>query len=452
MRVLYSLLFIILSFFATAQTDPSPWTLDRCIKHAVDNNITIRQAALNQQVNKNNYTQSYLNFLPSINGFLSNDMTNGQQFSLAAFRVVNQTTTTFATSLSGDLVLFSGLQQVHNVLKSKADLNAAKFDLEDAKNTIALNITTAFLQIMLNKEILKVAENQINVTRLQRDNIQKRVKNGMLPEANLLDLEAQLARDEANLVSSKNAVDLAVLTLRIILQLKPDEKFDVEIPELKGELTERMVESQMLSTYNTAVLQQPSIKAALARLKSAEFQHKMAWGALSPSISLSYNLYDFYTNQQKQLDTASGDFVTIPIRQQFTDQFRKGFAVNLSVPIFSRWQRVTNIQNAKIAVQNQLLQVEQSKNRLLQTIAEADANARAASEAYFSSKKSFEAAKRAFEAQEKRYEAGVSTTLEYQTARNNLNAVQSEMLRNRYTYVFRKKVLDFYNGKPITLE
>lgn len=452
MRILPLVVLVVFSNTLFSQTDLPKWNLEKCIAYALDNNIAIRQATLNQQLNKNNYTQSYLNLLPSINGFISNDLTNGQQFSIAAFRVVNQTTTTFATSLSGDLTLFSGLQQVHNILKSKSDLNAAKFDLEDAKNTVALNITTAFLQIMLNKEILKVAENQKSISLVQRENIEKRVKNGMLPEVNLLDADAQLARDEANIVSARNSVELAVLSLRLILQLKPEEKFDVEIPELNSDIASGLSENVTLSTYNTAVLLQPSIKASMARLKSAELQKKMAWGALSPSISLSYNLYDYYTNQQKQLDTTSGDFVTTPIRQQFTDQFRKGFAINMSIPIFNRWQRVSNIQNAKINVLNQSLQVEQSKNNLLQTIAQADANARAASESYFSSRKSYESAKRAYEAQEKRYNAGVSGNLEYQTAKNNLATAESEMLRNKFTYVFRKKVLDFYNGKAITIE
>lgn len=452
MRLLLFIVFLSQTLLGAAQSDGSKWTLEMCIDHALKNNIGIRQAMLNEKLNKNNYTQSYLNLLPSINGFLSNDITNGQQFSLAAFRVVNQTTTTFASSLSGDLTLFAGLQQVHNILKTRSDLTAARFDLEDAKNTVALNITTAFLQIMLNKEILKVTENQKTISLVQKENVEKRVKNGMLPETSLLDAEAQLARDESSIVSARNSVDLALLSLRLILQLKPDAYFDVEIPELKEDVSNRMTESTTINTFNTAVAQQPSIKAAMARLRSAELQRKIAYGALSPTISASANLYDYYTNQQKQLDTATGDFVTVPIRTQYKDQFRKGFSVNMSIPIFSRWQRMTNIQNATIQVQNQQLQVEQSKNTLLQTIAQADANARAGSEAYFSSKRSFESAKRAFEAQEKRYNAGASSTLEFQTSKNNLAAAQSEMLRNKFTYVFRTKVLDFYNGKPITLE
>jgi outer membrane protein len=427
------------------------WTLDKCIEYAMKNNLQVRQGALNAEVNKNNYNQSLLNLLPSINGFLTNDISNGQQFSLAAFRVVNQTTTTFSTGLNADLTLFAGLQQVHNILKSKKDLEAAKFDQEDIKTTVTLNITTAFLQIMNNREVLNVAENQKKTTEAQLQNIEQRVKAGVLPETSLLDIQAQLARDEANITNAKNSYDLAVLALRILLQLKPEDSFEPEIPVLKEEITEKLTQSIALSTYNTAVLTQPSIKAAMARVQSAQLSRKIAFGALSPTVTMSGSLYDYYTNQQKKLDTSIGDYVTVPIGNQFKDQFRKSVSFTLSVPIFSRWQRMTNISNAKLQYQNSLLQLETKKNALMQTIYEADASARAAAEAYFSSKKSYDAAKRAYDAQEKRYSAGASSNIEYQTAKNNLAAAESDVIRNKYTYIFRLKVLDFYQGKPITL-
>lgn len=436
--------------FLQAQS-PANWTLEGCIDYAMKNNIQVRQSGLNQQLNRNNYTQSFTNLLPSINGFVTNDFTNGQQFSLAAFRVVNQTTQTFSTGINSDLTLFAGLQQVHNIMKSRQDWEAAKYDQEDMKNTVTLNITTAFLQIMTNKEVLTVAQNQKKTTETQLENIEQRVKAGVLPETNLLDMQAQLARDESNITNAKNGYDLAVLALRLLLQLKPEDAFEPIIPELQSEVTDNMSESMALGTYNTAVLTQPSIKAAMARMRSAEFSRKIAVGALSPTITMSASLYDYYTNQQKQLDTSVNDYLVIPLKKQFTDQFRKSVSITLGIPIFSRWQRVTNIQNAKIQYENSKLQLESSKNSLMQTIYEADASARAAAESYLSSKKSYDAAKRAFDAQEKRYTAGASSNLDYQTAKNNLATAESDMIKNKYTYVFRLKVLDFYQGKPITL-
>jgi outer membrane protein len=441
---------IFIAQYSMAQTREK-WSLEKCIDHAMKNNLQVLQGGINAEVNKNNYNQSFFNLLPSINGFVTNDISNGQQFSLAAFRVVNQTTTTFSTGLNADLTLFAGLQQVHNILKSKRDLEAAKFDKEDLKTTVTLNITTAFLQLMNNREVLNVAENQKKTTEVQVQNIEQRFKAGVLPETSLLDIQAQLARDEAAIVNAKNSYELAVLALRILLQLKPEEPFEPEIPTLKEEVTDKLTESTALSTYNTALLTQPSIKAAMARVQSAQFSRKIALGALSPTISMSGSLYDYYTNQQKQLDTAIGDYVTVPISNQFKDQFRKSISFTLSIPIFSRWQRMTNISNAKLQYQNSVLQLETKKNALMQTIYEADASARAAAEAYFSSKKSYEAAKRAYDAQEKRYSAGASSNIEYQTAKNNLATAESDVIRNKYTYVFRLKVLDFYQGKPITL-
>lgn len=452
MRLLPLLVVLLFPFFFSANAQsPAKWTLETCIDYALKNNLGIQQAQLNKQLGKNNYVQSYLNLLPNISAFVSNDWTNGQQFSLAAFRVVNATTTTFATGANADLTLFSGLQQVHNILRSKQDLLAANFDVEDMRNTTVLNVTTAFLQLMNNRELLKVSENQLLTSKLQKENIEKRVLAGALPEVNLLDIEAQIARDESAVTNAKNAFELAKLGLRLILQLKPEEQFDVELPVLQKSISERISESAALNVYNTAVLQQPSIKAAMARLRSAEYSNKMAIGAFSPTLSLNASLYDYYTNQQKSFDTVANDFVTTPLSTQFKDQFRKTIGLTLSIPIFSRGQRIINLANSKIQYQQAKVQLESRKNTLLQTIFEADANARAAADAYYSSQKSYDAVKRAFDAQEKRYNTGAASNLDYQTAKNNLATVESELIRNKYTYVFRKKVLEFYEGKPISL-
>jgi outer membrane protein len=450
LRFSIALLFGFLLQDLSAQTNER-WTLNKCIDYALEHNVAIRQAGINAQVNKNNYTQSYMNLLPGINGSLSNDITNGQQFSLAAFRVVNETTTTFNTVLNADLTLFSGLQQVHNILKSKSDLTAAQYDMLDSRNTMILNITTAFLQIMLNQEILTVAENQKLLTTLQRDLIEKRVKAGALPETSLLDIEAQMARDASSITSAKNSVNLAKLSLRMILQLKPEDAFEIELPTLVNDISDLLGENTAYTTFQTAVVNQPSILAQMARVRSAQYSRKMAIGALSPTITLNGSLFDFYTNQQKRFDTVALDFKTIPINEQFRDQFRKSVTVTLNIPIFNRWQRMTNIANAKLQYQNAQLQLETTKNSLMQTIYEADANAKAAADGYAASKKSVDAARRAFDAQEKRYNAGVGSSLDYQTSKNNLASAESELIRNKFTYVFRLKVLDFYQGKAITL-
>lgn len=454
MRSLWFLPAALLLFISsvTHAQDSAKWNLQRCIEYAAKNNLTVLQGELNQQLNKNNYTQSYLNLLPSINAGITNDFTNGKQFNLAAFKLTTQTSMTFATSLSGDLTLFAGLQQVHNILRNKFNYEAAQYDLKDARNTAALNVTTAFLQIMLAQENMKVAENQRQMTMAQKESIARRVSAGMLPESNLLDIDAQLARDESNVAVAKNSYDLAVLALRLLLQLKPEDSFDVVLPQLQDQNITLLAEGFALTVYKGAVNTQPSILAEMARVKSAEYSTKAAKGALSPSISVNGNLYDYYNNQQKRLITGTTDYETVPLKDQYADQFRKSVSFTLAIPIFSKWQRMNAVQNAIVQQQGARLQLEARKNSLMQTIYQADADARAAASAYAASQKSYEASKRAFDAQNKRYGAGATTTLDYQTSKNNLAAVESELIRNKYTYIFRLKVLDFYQGKPITLE
>jgi outer membrane protein len=433
-----------------AQQAPTVWSLQQCIDYALVNNNAVKQADVISRINKNNLLQSKLNLLPSVNAAISNDLTNGLQFNLATFSQVTANTFTLSGNLSADLTLFSGLQQIHAIQRSKYDFEAGRYDIQATQNTMILNITTAFLQIMQNKEVLKVAENQKQLSIQQRERVQKMVQSGAAPEVNLQEMNAQVARDESNIINAKNGVELGLLSLRLLMQLPPEQQFDVVMPVIGDDLgPSPLTENGALSVYNTAVLTQPSIKAADMRIKSAEADKKIAMGSFSPTLSIGANLFTSYNTRNFTYDSL-GERIK-PLGKQFDEQFRKSGTITLSIPIFSKGQRFTNTANARLQVQLQQLRLEAEKNTLLQNVFQADANARAALESFNSAKISFEASQKAFEALEKRYNAGVSNFYEYQQSKNNVATAESEMVRAKFNYIFRIKVLDFYKGNPITL-
>lgn len=443
-----------------AQTT-EPWTLEKCIDYAFKNNIQVRQAAVTSQISKNDNLQSKLNLLPTIDGNLNFSNNFGNGFNPQTYSFAQGNSQSVQGSLQGSLPIFTGLQQMFNIERTKYDLIASKYDYENAKRNIALSIASAYLQVLLNREILTVAQKQKQLTETQRATLQSRIAAGSLPETSGYEVESQLARDEANIVAAQNAVDLTMLSLRQLLQIA-DEKFEIVVPDVKLENIADVSGLSSVNIYQSALSSQPSIMSAEARFKSANASRKIAIGALSPTIAVFGNLSSGYFSQDRnyriKYDTVLGfaipsqeDAGAKPFSQSLKDNFRKVVGVSLSVPLFSKWQRVTNIQNAKLQMQIRQLQVESSKNQLRTDIEQAYTNTKAAVQSYYANKKSVETADKSYAAFEKRYNAGMLGTFELQQSKNSLAVAESEMIKAKYTYVFRLKVLDFYQGKPITL-
>ena len=454
------------------------WTLEKCIEYAFAHNIQVRQTDVTQQISKNENLQSKLNFLPSVDGNITFSNNFGNGFNPQTYSFAQGTSQSLQTSVQATLPLFTGLQQVFNVERTKYELLASKFDYENAKQNVALSVASAYLQVLLNKEILKVAEKQKQLTTQQLETVKAKIKSGTLPEVSLFETDAQLARDEANIVAAQNAIDLGLLSLKQLLQLN-EKNFEVAVPEVPLDNVADVAALSSESIFQYALGNQPSIKSAEARWKSANASHKATLGALSPTISAFGSLSSSYFSGDRKYGPSydsirfpfSGDISGIPFTgtasllnvsstdlgaktfaESLTDNFRKVVGINVSIPIFSRWQRVTNIQNAKLQMQIRELQLESNKNQLRQDIEVAYTNAKAAAQSFVANKKSTESAQKSLNAFDKRFGAGMLGNFELQQAKNSLAVAESEMIRAKYTYVFRLKVLDFYQGKPLRME
>lgn len=451
-------LFVSLAISATplqAQGD-MPWTLEKCIEHAIQHNIAVKQAYVTQQLAKNENLQSKLNLLPTVDGSVNYNFNFGNSLNPISFRFVEANSQSGSANMQASLPLFTGLQQIYNMERTKYDLLASKFDFEAAQNDIALSVSSAFLQILLNKEVWQVAEKQKELTTAQRKTVESRVKSGLLPENALLEIDAQLARDEANITNAKGVYNVSMLVLKQLLQITDDKPFEVAIPQIEAENITGIGSATAGSVFEFAVNNQPSVKSALARVQSANASRKIALGALSPTLSAFGSLSTGYFSQDQRVigfDTANLQFLyeKTPFNDQLKTNFRKVVGFSLNVPLFGRGQRILGIGNARLQQQLRELQLESARNRLRQDVEQAYANATAAADNYFANKKSVEAAQRSLDVLEKRYQNGLVNNFDLQQAKNSLAIAQSEMVRAKYNYIFRQKVIDFYMGKPIRL-
>ncbi len=445
---------VFISQFLNAQVTEK-WTLEKCIEYAFKNNFSLRQANLATKVSGNQYLQSELNVLPSVNASASYNFNFGNSINPVTYTFTNGNSQTSQVGLQGSLTLFNGLQQINTIKKTKYDLLGSQYDYENAKSNMALNIASAYLQILLNREIVQVAEEQRKITAEQKETVKKKFDAGLLPETSLLEVEAQLARDEANVVNNHGVYDLSVESLKQLLQLPVEQSFDVDVPQVNTDNMSGITDVNSIGIYNYAVKNQPVVKSAEAKWMSSQMAEKVAYGFITPTLTLGYNLFSGYTNAPNESFQLTPPYVVNtpadPFFTQMKDNLKQYVALGVTVPIFNKGQVFINISSSKLQQQIKELDLENTKAVLMGNIEQAYTNAKVAAETYIANKKSYESAQKSYFSLQKRFDAGLVTNFDLQQSKNSVATAESDMARAKYTYVFRVKILDFYQGKALTL-
>lgn len=437
----YGIVFIAISFNGSAQ---NTWSLQKCIDYALQNNIQIKQQQLNTNYIENQVEQAKMNRLPNLNAQLGNDYSFGRSITYDnTYQNVN------SASLSGgastNVTLWDGFTLNNEVKRQQLDLQASFQDLEKAKDDLKLNIARSYLEILFAEEVVAVSEAQIEITKQQIDRTSQLVDAGSLAKGALLEIQAQRAREDLQLVNDQNTAQLAYLTLYQLLELPIAESFKIEkpvLPEIKANIS--MANS--LDVYDNAMHVRPEIIAAQLRVKSAEKQLDIAKGNLYPSLSFGANYYNLYNN--KYSDFKGND---ITFGKQLKNNARSGMGLTLNIPVFNRFQVRNSISNANLQIFDYQYRLQSAGNALRKEIEQAYTNAVAALNRYFSSEKAVVSMEEAFRYVEEKYNVGMVNSVEYNQSKNELTAAQSQFLQSKYEYIFRTKILDFYNGVPIEL-
>ncbi len=446
------------------------WTLQQCIEHAMKNNLQVRIAILNNELNQANLKQSRANVLPNLNFGANNTYNFGKTIDRFTNQFANTRVQSINLGLQTQWNLFNGLQNYHTIKQNEINLMTGKYDIDRTKNDVSLNIANAFLQIVLARELVNITQNQVNTTNTQLTRIKKLVDAGALPKFNQYDVESQLSSEELNVVNAQNQLNIANLNLALLLNLNPEE-FSISKPEVPNpnDLPLNFTAQQI---YASALSNQPIIKSAENQVLSAEKGVKIAKSAVSPSLVFSGSLGTGYSGLAQQIAgydstiatigyTAVGDKVyslfvnpvleKSPYGTQFKDNFNRSLGLTLNIPLFNNLQTHTAITRAKINVESARLQLLQAKLDLQRTILQAYTDANGALKKFNATEKSVIALKESFKYVEQRYNVGAANSVDYNTQKNNVTNAEAQLLQAKYEYIFKAKVLDFYLGKAIVL-
>jgi len=467
--------FLLFTSFIPALSAQQPWSLEKCIQHALENNLQLKQQQLIVNAAKVDVVQSKMDLLPGITANGSHAYNYGQ--------TVDRYTNQFATSrvqsnnfyLQGGVTLFNGFQKLNGIKQAQLDLMASMKDAEKYSNDLSLNIATFYMQVLFYKELVNIRTNQLEITRQQMERMNKLVEAGTMAAGEGYIIEAQLATEESALIQAQNQLDISMLTLTQLLDLPSTEGFDIVVPDLD------MADQPMLAgnpddIYRVAVSNMPEIEAARIRQQSSEKQFARARGMQSPSLALSGSWGTGYSGASQVVDqtipeevkvgytryqgetldvyaqTFSTTFKPKPWGDQIKDNNNQTIGLYLTIPILNGWQTRSMISKSKIAVENSRMNVEIASLQLRKTIHTAWTDARASLKNYDAAVKKINATRESFRYAEQKFNVGIMNSVDYNNAKKDMTNAESELLQSKYDFIFKSTVLDFYMGKELSLK
>jgi outer membrane protein len=471
-----ALLLVLLSPIALFAQEVKKLTLKECVDIALENNLRIKRSEYAVETSKANLLQAKGQFLPTLNAFGSYQMNFGRALNPTTNLFVDRNSTTISPSISGNLPLFQGLRIQYGYRQTQRDALASNEDLQKAKNDVMLNVVSLYINVIFNKELLENSRYQLNSSLQQLDRIKKQVEAGSLAMTNQLNQEAQVATNELNVINQENTLTFSILQLKQAMQLPASEPLDVEIPVVPEE--DLILDINAEAIYQQAVSSMPEIKASMLRVQSAEFALKASRGSYYPRLgvnaSFSSNSSDLNVRRSVTSDgtytvgttpvgqTAVGNELVFPLNyntqvveekysqaDQLVDNRFRNVGLQLNIPILNGFATRSSVQRAKISKEIADITVKETQNTLRQTIETSYNDAIAAVRSYHASQKQVHAQEEAFRMNKQRFDVGALNIIEFQISENDLYRSKSDLTRAKYNFIFRKKVLDFYQGKPI---
>lgn len=411
------------------------WSLEQCISYALEHNTDIATGQLEVESGKVNLNSARMSRLPELSASLGGNVYFGRSPSRDASYIDNSQISG-SLGISANVPVYQGLRIKHEIDKAKIDFEAATHNLELARKNISLNIASLFLQVMYDKELVSIAESQLELSSSQLELYRGQYESGRVSRSEVVRNESLVAADRASLTQNENTYVLALLDLRQAMNL-PDSI--AIVPVMKDMEVPRIEEIPALSQiYDQSVRLHPSIKYAEASLESSLLALKSAKSSYQPTVyfSAGYGNSVYSNLTDKSMNTSFWN--------QLQGNGNEYIGLSISIPIFSRNTVRNNVKLSKFNVTRQELVLSESQKALKKEIEQAYYGAIAAYSTLNSSQKALEAALLAFENEKASLESGRSDMYDYANAKAEVEKAQATLAHSKYDFILRVKILRFY--------
>ncbi|MCG2610811.1 TolC family protein [Flavobacterium sp. SM15] len=429
------------------------WTLEECVNYAMEKNISIKNTELDNQLSQISKRDAYGNFLPSINGQAQHSWNIGLNINPVTNQTNTATTQYTSMGINAGIDIYKGLQNQNQLRKANLSMVSSQYQLTKMQEDVSLNVVNAYLQIIFNKENLKVQQEQLAYDTKQLERSQELVDAGVVPKGDLLDVKATVATDNQRLIAAENALLISKLSLAQLLQLDNFQEFDIADSSIPVQ------ESSILMQEPNAIFEKAKetrtdIKLAQTSVSMAEKDLKIARGAYQPSLTgfYSFNSRVAYADRVVDYDFATGQPImgkALPFFDQLSNNKGHNFGLSLNIPILNGFSARNNVSRSKVALERSKINLEQKGLDLERTVYTAYTDTKGALKSYEAAVSTLESREKAFNYAKDRYEVGLMNVFDFNQTQTLYVTAQSEVLRTKYDYIFRTKILEFYFGIPI---
>lgn len=431
------------------------WTLQECVTYAVENNLTVAQFELDLENAKIDKSDALGNYLPTLSASATYSSNTGFSINPTNNLPTNTTQNNVNAGINTSVNIFNGLRNRHRMNRAKLNAVANQYRLDDLKDDIRLNVANAYLQVLSNKEGLKVARAQYAVTEQDLKRTKELVDSGVVPRGDLLEIEATAAGQEQQIVNTEGSVQISKIGLAQLLQITDYENFDTSDEAFEVPISD-ILNNAPNTIFAKALEFRNDIKLSKSNVELAEKDLQISKGALLPTMTGFANYGSRYS------DVAQIPIAGLPpnsppqfFTPSFTDQLwifdGVGFGVQLNVPIFTGFSARNGIQRARIDVERAKLQLEQDKLDLENIINQAYVDVSTFYKAYEAAEKTLEARRLAYQYSKERFDVGLMNAFDFSQAQSRVDNAEADVIRTKYDYIFRLKILEFYFGLPIQL-
>lgn len=439
-------------FSLSIQSQTKKWTLEECVIYAIENNISIKQTDLDTQTAIIDKKGAFGNFLPSLNANASHSWNVGLNQDITTGILRNQTTQFTSAGANVGIDIYKGMQNQNALRRANLSVVASKYQLLKMKEDVALNVANAFLQVLFNKENLKVQQVQMVINKEQLVRSKELVAAGTIPRGDLLDVMATVALDNQKVIAAENALLISKLSLTQLIQLKDFENFEVDDTTSVKDENNILVQTPT-AIYDKAKEIRTELKIARTNLEISEKNVAIAKGGFQPTLQAFYSYNSRVSYADVPAFDSSGNLIgtknSAPFFNQFKDNKGQSFGAQLSIPIFNGFSARNNVERSKVNLEKSKIALEQQELDLQRNVYIAFTDAKGALNAYEASLVSLESRQEAYNYAKEKYAVGMMNSFDFNQSQTLLSNAQSEVLRTKYDYIFKIKILEFYFGIAI---
>jgi outer membrane protein len=458
-------------FVFTVSGQMKEYTLEECVLLALEKNISIKQSELELESAEIDKDDARGSFLPRVNAQSQHIWNNGLSQNITNGLIENLTTQFSSFGGNIGVTLFNGRQNVNQLSRANLNLLARQYQLDDMKDDVSLFVANAYLQVMFNRELEQVQRFQLELAKQELERTQLSIESGILTPVEIYEIEANVATQEQAVVQAENAYRLSRISLAQLLLITDYENFDIAKEDFDIPFSEILTETPK-DIFEKALTQRNDIKLGITNLEIAEKDIDLAKGALMPTLSAFYNYNTRISYSDRFIET--GNLLQTPIGvvqnngavvvsqfpereiagplsfgTQFGQNDGQSYGLSLNIPIFNGLSAKNNIKRRKLNLKRLENQLEQTKLDLENTINQAYNNAKGAYKFYDASEKTLIARKQAFDIAKQRFDAGVLNSFDFVQVRQRYQIASSDIIRAKFDYIFKLKVLEFYFGLPL---